>query len=140
WEKNVEEAVALPIRSAYGKGPLGFLLAGVSPRKRLDEAYQSFYLQAAQELGEAIREARMVEREVELLAQGEAERKKIRDLFMQAPAAIMMLRGPQHEIVLVNDRYSRLVGRKAQSDLAGKRIAEALPEIVAQGFLELLDG
>ncbi len=58
---------------------------------------------------------------------------------MQAPAAIMMLQGPEHKIVLVNQIYVRLVGRKSESDLVGKALAEALPELAGQGFFKLLD-
>lgn len=139
WGAIVEEAIAVPIPGAHSSAPIGFVLAGVSPTKRLDDRYRAFYAQIAEELGDAIREAVMVQREAELLAEAEAERAKIGELFMQAPAGIMMLQGPNHRIVLVNDRYVRLVGRKGESDLIGKNLADALPEISEQGFLKIMD-
>lgn len=139
WGCPVEESVAVPISIAQGEAPVGFLLAGISPRKRLDDNYSSFYTQIAEELGEAIRGARMVGREAELLSQQEAERAKLGELFQQAPAAIMMLQGAEHKVVMANSRYVRLLGRKDQNELIGKPLAEALPEIVGQGFVEKLD-
>ena len=41
WPEPLERAVLLPLKSA-GREPAGFLLAGVSPRRPLDEAYRSF--------------------------------------------------------------------------------------------------
>jgi len=60
----------------------------------------------------------------------------LNDLFQQAPGFMAVLRGPQHVFELVNAAYMRLVG---QRDILGKPLSEALPEIAAQGFLDLLD-
>ena len=64
------------------------------------------------------------------------ERGLLRALFEQAPSFMAVLRGPQHVFELANEHYIELVGR---SDLLGKSVAEALPEVRAQGFIELLD-
>ena len=56
-------------------------------------------------------------------------------LFDQAPTFMAMLRGPEHVIELANPRYIELVGRQ----VAGRTVAEALPDAVAQGYLDLLD-
>jgi signal transduction histidine kinase/ActR/RegA family two-component response regulator len=47
-----------------------------------------------------------------------------------------VLRGPEHVFELTNQSYMQLVGHRA---IVGKCAREALPEIVGQGFLELLD-
>src|SRR5207253_10345382 len=53
------------------------------------------------------------------------QRSALNDLFMQAPAAICMLRGPQHVFELVNPAYQKLFkGRQ----LLGRPIREALPD------------
>ena len=57
-------------------------------------------------------------------------------LFAQAPAAIAILEGPSHVFKLVNPAYEDLVQR---SDLLGRPVAEALPEVKDQGFIRLLD-
>jgi PAS domain S-box-containing protein len=62
---------------------------------------------------------------------------RLRAIVEQAPAFICTLRGPGHVFELVNERYYELVGRR---EVVGKPVAEALPEVVGQGFIELLDG
>lgn len=67
----------------------------------------------------------------------EAETERLRELFAQAPGAVCVLRGPQHEFYIANDAYLELTGRTG--NLVGLRVAEALPEVVEQGFVTLLD-
>lgn len=59
-----------------------------------------------------------------------------RDLFRQTPAAIALLRGPKHVFEFANEAYLRLV---AGRQVIGKTVLEALPEMMGQGFNELLD-
>ena len=60
----------------------------------------------------------------------------IRDVFAQAPAFLAVLRGPEHCFEYANDAYRRLVGHRA---IIGRAVADALPEVREQGFIELLD-
>ncbi len=71
------------------------------------------------------------------LADATAERERLYDVFMQAPAAIAVLEGPEHRFTVANPRYRELVGGR---EVVGKGVADALPEIRGQGFVELLDG
>jgi PAS domain S-box-containing protein len=71
------------------------------------------------------------------LAEAKAERERLYEVFMQAPAIIAVLEGPEHVFRVANSRYRALVGGR---DVVGKPLAEALPEISGQGFRELLDG
>ncbi|TRL32260.1 hybrid sensor histidine kinase/response regulator [Rhizobium straminoryzae] len=64
------------------------------------------------------------------------EREYLRGLFEQAPGFMAVLRGPTHVFEIANAAYLALVGR---SDLIGKPVREALPDISGQGFFELLD-
>ncbi|WP_233135651.1 PAS domain-containing protein [Agrobacterium vaccinii] len=57
-------------------------------------------------------------------------------LFEQAPTFIALLHGPDHRFELANRSYMTLVGR---DDLVGRTVAEALPDAVSQGFLNILD-
>jgi PAS domain S-box-containing protein len=57
-------------------------------------------------------------------------------LFDQAPGFVAVLKGSEHRFELANRAFYQLVGR---SDLIGKSVREALPEVVDQGFVELLD-
>jgi PAS domain S-box-containing protein len=65
-----------------------------------------------------------------------AERDRLAGLFEQAPSFIAMLSGPEHKIELANPAYMKLVGHRP---VLGKTVAEALPDAVAQGYLDLLD-
>lgn len=67
----------------------------------------------------------------------EAELARWRDTFRQAPAAVALLRGPALVFEFANEAYLRLVGGR---DITGKPVREALPEVVGQGFVALLEG
>ena len=66
----------------------------------------------------------------------QAERQRLFEIFMQAPAAITLLEGPDHVFTVVNPLYQELIGGR---DVRGKNIREGLPELEGQGFYELLD-
>lgn len=66
-----------------------------------------------------------------------AERQQFYDLLMTSPAMIAVLSGPEHTFRLANSLYCQAVG--AGRTIIGKSIRQALPEIVGQGFIEILD-
>ncbi len=76
---------------------------------------------------ESLREARAV---------AERAESRLRDVFAQAPGFLAVLRGPEHVFEFVNSSYQQLVGRNA---LVGVPVADALPEVAQQGFIDLLD-
>jgi len=65
-----------------------------------------------------------------------AERQRLAQMFEQGPSFMALLHGPDHLIQFANPSYLRLVGGR---DVLGKTVAEALPDAVAQGYLEILD-
>ncbi len=65
-----------------------------------------------------------------------AQNDDLRRLFMQAPSFMAVLRGPEHRFDLVNNAYGQLIGWR---DVVGLPLREALPEVVEQGFVALLD-
>lgn len=66
----------------------------------------------------------------------EQERQYLRGLFAQAPGFMAVLSGPEHVFTMANAAYHQMVGRDS---LIGKPIRDALPEVVGQNFLALLD-
>lgn len=66
----------------------------------------------------------------------EAERMKLERLLMESPAFFCMLKGPEHRYELVNQNYQKIFPGK---ELLHKTVAEALPEVVNQGIIEILD-
>jgi PAS domain S-box-containing protein len=139
WDSPAVEAVAVPILRPESKEPIGFLLAGVNARKRLDDEYRNFYLQVAAEIFSSIREAETLERERALRGEAEAARSKIQELFLNAPAPIAVLSGPTHIYTLANEAYVKLLGHRSADELIGKPIIDALPELRGQGIVEVLD-
>lgn len=79
------------------------------------------------------------ERERRLRAEVELERNRLRELIMQAPAAIGLLSGPELRWTLVNPEYIRVAGRTRAEDFIGKTLRESLPELEGQPFFEPLD-
>ena len=65
-----------------------------------------------------------------------AEVERLDRMFQQAPGAIAVLRGPGHVFEIANPAYLDLVGHR---ELLGRSVADALPEVVEQGFIDLLD-
>jgi PAS domain-containing protein len=64
------------------------------------------------------------------------ERTRLEEVFRQAPTFLAVLRGPEHVFHLVNDAYYQVVGHR---DIVGKRVVDALPEVIDQGFTRILD-
>ena len=64
------------------------------------------------------------------------ELQDLRQMFAQAPGFMCFLRGREHVFEVVNDAYMQLVGHR---NPLGLSVATALPEIVGQGFVQLLD-
>lgn len=71
-----------------------------------------------------------------LLSEVELARENLHHVFDHSPSFMAVLRGPQHVFELANHRYQELVGSR---DVIGRPVREALPELVGQGFLQLLD-
>ena len=61
---------------------------------------------------------------------------RLRDMFSQAPGAVAILHGPDHVYEIANEAYFELVGQRR--DIMGKTLAEALPEVAEQGFVDLM--
>ena len=70
------------------------------------------------------------------LAEARAERQQLYDVFMQVPAAITVLEGPDHIFTVVNPRYAALTGHRK---ILGRSIRDAMPELEGQGYFEILD-
>lgn len=66
----------------------------------------------------------------------ERERKHLWQLFEQAPGFVCILRGPEFIFEIANAAYREMVGRQS---IIGIPLAQALPETVGQGFVQLLE-
>lgn len=68
----------------------------------------------------------------------EQDRAELHSLFMQAPAAICVLEGPNYIYSLANDHHVKMYQLEGRQ-LIGLSVFEARPEVKGQGFEELLD-
>jgi PAS domain S-box-containing protein len=65
-----------------------------------------------------------------------AGRERLAQMFQHAPSFMARLEGPDHVFTLTNAAYQRLI---AHREVIGRPIREALPDLAAQGFHDLLD-
>ncbi|HEY0705709.1 MAG TPA: ATP-binding protein [Polyangia bacterium] len=66
----------------------------------------------------------------------ESGRRKLHELFMQAPIPVAVMSGPDHVFALANPSYCQMVGR---TDVIGKTLREALPELDDHAVIGMLD-
>jgi PAS domain S-box-containing protein len=118
---------ALPRRDAEGKTLMW--VGGVT-----DIHDQKMMVQEILETNE--QQAVLSEQAYQNFKLAESQRETYQTLFMQAPALICILRAPGHRYEFVNTAYQGLF---AGRQLVGLTVAEALPEVAAQGITRLLD-
>ncbi|QMU27828.1 PAS domain-containing protein [Adhaeribacter radiodurans] len=101
--------------------------------------------QALQQLNEEL-EARVIDRTIALQAalwETEQQREHLREqqsrlhqILGQVPASIATLEGAEHRYTFFNDSFQALSGNRIQ---LGRTVAEVFPEVVEQGFIDLLN-
>jgi PAS domain S-box-containing protein len=164
WSVPPSTAALAPIVGQGGERPLGVLVAGLNPHRRADADYLGFLQLIAGQIASSLASAEVAEAErrraaelatvarlrheaADALKAANArlrtevrtrtlERDRLTALFRQAPSFMCLLQGEAHVFELVNEAYEQLVGR---TDLVGRSVREALPELHGQGFFELLD-
>ncbi|MDB5280797.1 MAG: domain S-box-containing protein [Ferruginibacter sp.] len=65
-----------------------------------------------------------------------AEQQRFAGLYAQSPTIMGILKGPNHIFETANPPCLQLIGK---TDIIGKTVGEALPELEAQGIFEILD-
>jgi signal transduction histidine kinase/DNA-binding response OmpR family regulator len=136
WDRAASASLLLPLIGQGQDRPIGAMVVGLNPYRRLDDDYIAFVKLLAGQLASGLASAETRERLASEVKLRTAERDRLSNLFEQAPSFMCLLQGPTHEFSLVNDAYRQLVGHR---DLVGLSIREALPEIAGQGYFELLD-
>jgi PAS domain S-box-containing protein len=124
-EPRYWSATHTPILSE--KGELEFILQHTVDVTELQK------LRQFREEADVIRRAEKVQSLNESLA---GESRRLHQFFDQAPGFVAVIAGPEHIFQMANASYLRLVGR---DDILGVRVADALPEVVDQGFVEILN-
>ncbi len=81
-------------------------------------------------------QVRLMEQAYTASRESRHQRDTFYSLFQQAPAMICILRGAEHRYEFVNPAYQSVFPDR---ELTGRTVAEALPEVVDQGIIQLLD-
>ncbi len=64
------------------------------------------------------------------------QQRRLYDLFMQAPAFIYLVRGPEYVFEFANAMFLQLIGNR---DIIGKPLRQAMPEADSKEYFDLLD-
>jgi PAS domain S-box-containing protein len=83
--------------------------------------------------------ARLLLSEQKAHLEAEAARAHLHDLFMQAPANIAILRGPECRFELVNPPFLQTIGGASEEDVLGKPIWQVMPYVAEQGYRAIID-
>jgi signal transduction histidine kinase len=106
---------------------------GYSPVRDSEGTIRGTLVTCSETTGRVIAELRLRESEERL----RTERERLLKLFQQAPAFVAVLRGPDHVFEIANPLYLELIG--SRENIIGKRLSEAVPEAIEQGYLRILD-
>ena len=74
--------------------------------------------------------------EVMMRRQQKTQQERFLQVFELSPGGIALLVGPDHIFEFANEEYYALIGGR---EILGRPVAEALDEVVRQGFINLLD-
>ena len=124
----------IPVRDDDGR--VGGVLCNVveSTVRVVAERMRDQQQQSVQQLTRTLAQERSAASE--LAGRLREETEFLKSLFEQAPGFMALTRGPQHVFEFANASYVRLTGERK---LIGRQVAEAFPELVSQGFIDLLD-
>ncbi|KAA8484354.1 signal transduction histidine kinase [Arcticibacter tournemirensis] len=128
WPLACSKAKLLPLKLSSGE-ICGFFLAGISPNRPFDNDYQVFLQTIAAHISSAITNVRAQKERAHSVRQ-------LRSLFVHAPVAIALLRGPDFIVEVANERVLEIWGRTA--DIVGFPLFEVLPEVVGTPIEEIL--
>jgi signal transduction histidine kinase len=119
----------------YGEVEDVYLTVSYSPVRGDDGKTAGVFVTLLETTGR-VRTAELEAERARLLLELDAERRRLEEVFRQAPGFLAVLRGPNHVYELANDAYLQLIGHRS---VVGKPVVEALPEMVEQGFVDVLD-
>ncbi|WP_187632079.1 PAS domain-containing protein [Hymenobacter lutimineralis] len=98
--------------------------------RELNQQLEARAEERTQALQEALREAQAQREQVQV------QELTLQQILGQVPAAVATLLGPEHRYAFFNKPYQVLAGGRPR---LGHTVAEVLPEVLAQGFVKLLD-
>ncbi len=160
WEMKKEEVIGKPLfevrpdiradaehlhREVYRTGkrfvaneiPVSIIISGVKQQRYFNSAIDPLFDETGNVIGQLATTIEVTD-SVLLRQKVEESEAKLFRFLMQAPAAIAVLEGSDHQFVLANDRYQKMFGR-SEEQLLHKSVLQAFPESEGQGFHDLLN-
>jgi PAS domain S-box-containing protein len=139
-----EQGFAELLKTVYDTGVshYGFeTLARLQRNGQLEDAYFNFVYAPVRDDGEKISNVMVLATEVTSQVKAkmalEESEQRFRNLISEAPAAISLFTGPEMIVELPNDAMLKFWGKG--DTVTGKPLREAVPELVGQPFLKILD-
>jgi PAS domain S-box-containing protein len=131
---RLQAVIALPLLVG-GRVVGGMGLSFASPQSFGPEA-QVFVRTGASLCALAIERSALLQAEREARAQVERERADLYAMLVDAPACVALVEGPEH-VYALSSRMNDAVA--ARDRLVGRRLRDALPELVEQGVEQIID-
>ncbi|MBJ6111360.1 PAS domain-containing protein [Hymenobacter sp. BT523] len=148
WQRSVDtgDLYQVEYRLRRHDGQYRWILVRATPRRDAEGRISMWVggatdiheqRQMVQELLQANEQQGMLSEQAHTLyRKAENQRETYHNLFMQAPAMICILRGPEHRYEFVNPQYQQLFPHR---ELLGHSVEEVVPEVREQGIIDLLD-
>jgi len=144
WDIIPQEFVHIPISQPNKGKPLAVLTIGLNPYRQFNHVYKNFIKLVADQISLLVNnvlayeeERKRVETHIKMAHTRLHNNNQLYNLFIQAPLAILVLRGKEMNIEMANEKMLELLGKN--KDIIGNPLMKGLPEIKGQGFDLLLD-
>lgn len=106
--------------------PLGSLGFGFDQPRKFDEEERRFLQTLGRQCAQALDRARLFRTAQAARAEAELQRQRLYTLFLQAPAIVEIMRGPDHRYEFINERAASLSSSRV---VVGRKFREAYPEL-----------
>lgn len=133
-DQPARASVAVPL-VVLGEALGVFELQSVRPAVFTDE-HVAQLMMAANRAAIVLKNLDLYERQRSACRRAEGDKARLEAVLQQAPILVATVEGPDHAFTMVNDEYAALF---AHRELVGRRIVDVMPELQAQGILDLLD-
>ncbi|RYX94474.1 PAS domain S-box protein, partial [bacterium] len=139
WEYSLKTGKTFEYESRYRKasdGQYRWFIARAVPLYDQEKNIIKWYVTCS-DIHEQKRIEQFLEKQVKQVeSEVYIEKNKLRSVFMNAPAVISVMNGPEHIYEFYNAKLDQILNRE---NIIGKTAREAQPELEGTGFFEILD-
>jgi len=135
WPEACTEALIVPLKMAEAKIS-GYLVAGISSRRKLDSEYRQFIESVAVYIGSAMSRGKTFLQEQKTQRRIIESENRFRNMMDQAPVAMAVFRGKKMQVSKANKSMLEMMGKT--EDIIGKDLLQVMPELKGQPILAIL--